>query len=259
MKEASSWANMCPSAVGSCMLNYRAAHAQAVGETTSYFRDDRLGREIFLIGTAHVSQKSADEVRTMIKMIKPDRVAVELCARRAARLRAGSPQPDLLRSLGSAFNSFGFLGAGFEWMNATMRKAGLIPGVDFKAALEVADEMHIPIELIDRDIETTMNLLRNALGSLSLAKLLSTPVPSELRSLGHTSIEQAIESLKSRRHLRLAIEYVSECAPSVVDVMLHQRDQFMVDRLSNMQGQRVVAVVGLAHMKGMEQRWRRQT
>ena len=35
------------------------------GETTSYLRDAFADREIYLIGTAHVSQSSADEVREL--------------------------------------------------------------------------------------------------------------------------------------------------------------------------------------------------
>src|SRR5688572_15284406 len=36
------------------------------------------GKEIFLIGTAHVSQKSVDEVERVIREVKPDTVCVEL-------------------------------------------------------------------------------------------------------------------------------------------------------------------------------------
>ena len=37
---------------------------------------------IVLIGTAHISQKSVDEVKAAIETYKPDVVAVELCQRR---------------------------------------------------------------------------------------------------------------------------------------------------------------------------------
>ena len=38
--------------------------------------------KIILIGTAHISQKSVDEVQAAIEMNRPDVVAVELCQRR---------------------------------------------------------------------------------------------------------------------------------------------------------------------------------
>ena len=36
------------------------------------------GKEIYLVGTAHVSQQSVDEVISVIEEIEPDRICVEL-------------------------------------------------------------------------------------------------------------------------------------------------------------------------------------
>jgi pheromone shutdown protein TraB len=50
--------------------------------------------QIFLVGTAHVSKASSEEVRDMIRLVKPQSVMVELCQQRAARLRAGGGNDD---------------------------------------------------------------------------------------------------------------------------------------------------------------------
>ena len=42
----------------------------------------KVSDNIILVGTAHISQKSVDEVRETIERYKPDVVAVELCKRR---------------------------------------------------------------------------------------------------------------------------------------------------------------------------------
>lgn len=42
-----------------------------------------------------MSRRSAEEVREMIRLVRPDTVLVELCAGRAARLRAGQPASEL--------------------------------------------------------------------------------------------------------------------------------------------------------------------
>ena len=39
-------------------------------------------REIYLIGTAHVSLRSARDVRRVVEAVRPDNVVVELCASR---------------------------------------------------------------------------------------------------------------------------------------------------------------------------------
>lgn len=46
--------------------------------------------QIFLIGTAHVSRQSADEVKELLHVVRPGTVMVELCAQRAERLRSTS-------------------------------------------------------------------------------------------------------------------------------------------------------------------------
>lgn len=45
-------------------------------------------KEVFVVGTAHVSRQSAQQVRDVIEAAKPDSVVVELCEERAGKLRA---------------------------------------------------------------------------------------------------------------------------------------------------------------------------
>ena len=47
---------------------------------TKHVLDD--GRVVYLVGTAHVSRQSVDDVRDTIAAIRPDAVCVELCAAR---------------------------------------------------------------------------------------------------------------------------------------------------------------------------------
>ena len=44
--------------------------------------------QIYLVGTAHVSKNSADEVRELINIVKPSTIMVELCRKRADKLRS---------------------------------------------------------------------------------------------------------------------------------------------------------------------------
>ena len=53
--------------------------------------------QIYLVGTAHVSRCSAAEVKELINIVKPSTVMVELCRKRADKLRSNSqvPAPDV--------------------------------------------------------------------------------------------------------------------------------------------------------------------
>ncbi len=44
--------------------------------------EEKINDNIILIGTAHISEESVNEVRQAIETYKPDIVAVELCQRR---------------------------------------------------------------------------------------------------------------------------------------------------------------------------------
>ena len=235
-------------------------------ETLSHLRDKHANREVYLIGTAHVSQQSADEVRELIRLVRPDHVAVELCPQRAAKLRAGEREQDFSNALVQAFGgtaaSGGMLGAVFQALNALWKQYGLVPGVDFRAALEAADETQIPVCCIDRDVNETLSLLRTALGDVDLGRLLSTPPPAELMSGGGglfggvTDIASAVERLKNREQVAALRRHMSAVAPSIVEVMLHQRDRLMVRSIRKQcPNGVVVAVVGLAHMDGIEREW----
>ena len=224
-------------------------------ETTSYLRDPRRDRELYLIGTAHVSQRSAEEVRELIHLVRPDHVAVELCPARAARLRQGDREADFLRSLTAAAGGHGGIGAFFAALNGLWKALGLVPGVDFKAALDAADAVQVQAHCIDRDVNETLRLLRGVLGEVSLPRLMTTTPPPELvgSTLGAGGLAEAVEALKDRRQVAALRRFLEDAAPPVVEVMLHQRDRLMARRLRQACPRGVaVAVVGLAHMDGVE-------
>ena len=54
-------------------------------ENVHLFEKD--GRQIYIVGTAHVSQKSAELVESVVRELKPDSVAVELCEPRYRALK----------------------------------------------------------------------------------------------------------------------------------------------------------------------------
>ena len=75
-----------------------AAHRRDIATTvacvdhlTSPLPARRWRAQIFLVGTAHVSKASVEEVRATIQRVRPATVLVELDAGRAQKLRSGSP------------------------------------------------------------------------------------------------------------------------------------------------------------------------
>ena len=298
----------------------RAFSSSPMPETMSYLRDLRSGNEVFLVGTAHISRKSADEVRAVIRSVKPDTVFLELCEQRAEALRSsmrrgpedGVPEPlrQLLASLGcdlarnrnasssttdttrallpddlSAFLPLPFLpllllsapgslgekllGEGLRAMYQFLRGYhGLDPGLEFKVGLEEADRVGARLVLGDRAQRDTVRALSEALDLADVFRLLTRGAASNefagvdpelkraLASMDWSDPESAVELLKTRRATRAMAAQMRASFPRVAAAMLDQRDDVMTQNLLRRCSGRTVAVVGMAHMDGIEERWR---
>ena len=260
-----------------------SAATSPVPETMSYLRDLRSGSEVYLVGTAHISRKSADEVRSVIRSVKPDVVFVELCRARADAMRSGArddragalpePQRQLRRSLGAP-GDLGekLLGAGLKAVYQLLRQFhGLDPGLEFKVAMDECDASGARLVLGDRDQDATIRALRDAIDLADVLKLLAggggvdkTALDPELAALfsgaDWRDPARAVETLKTRKATAAMAAAMRAQFPRVARAMLDQRDDVMTERLleaARAEGgeNKIVAVVGMAHMDGVEARW----
>ncbi|KAL4436127.1 hypothetical protein ABPG77_005575 [Micractinium sp. CCAP 211/92] len=224
--------------------------------------------QIFLVGTAHVSRQSAEEVRDMIRLVKPGAVMVELCAGRAARLRSGTTDQDFLKQmLGSMFAPGGSLSqklvqVSLPMMYRVMKLLGMDPGGEFKVALQEAERIGARVVYGDRDVNGTLQRLSQTMGLQELMAMMTgrgmpEPPPGVVELMmqqGTSNVEAQVEGLKTRALVREMAEYMRRVNPRLAEALIDERDQHMVDSLSRLEG-RVVGVVGLAHLDGIERRW----
>ncbi len=120
---------------------------------------DPAGRgSVHVLGTAHVSQASVDEVHETIDREDPDVVAVELDEGRFRQMQGGTPDDIEAKDLLSGNTVFQFLA---YWMLSYVQsKLGeqfdVEPGADMKAAIEAAERNGHGLALVDRDIQVTI-------------------------------------------------------------------------------------------------------
>ncbi|GMH42131.1 hypothetical protein BSKO_10050 [Bryopsis sp. KO-2023] len=253
-----------------------ASNNSLLCDTTSYLKNLRTGAEVFLVGTAHISKKSADEVHDAINFIKPDTVMVELCPERAAKLRQGGsvehpmgPLPDVMGKLQGLTKTFGptfgvrekeaasSIGDFIKGFYNYLRALGLTPGLEFKVAMEEAEKLGANVVYGDIDGSITMKKMSN---SMSFAKFLTSLQFSESPDIEMdvfddiNDLEKMVEGMKRRAVVASVQNVMERVNPKLVQALVHDRDQHMVDILLGLQG-RIVAVVGLGHMDGMERRW----
>jgi pheromone shutdown protein TraB len=137
-----------------------AAEEPAVPEGATLPAAEGEGR-ITLVGTAHVSQESVDEVERTIDEQDPDVVAVELDEGRYSQLKGEEPDDIEARDLLSGNTLYQFLA---YWMLSYVQtrlgdRFDIEPGADMLAAVEAAEARGAGVALVDRDIQETMRRL----------------------------------------------------------------------------------------------------
>lgn len=221
--------------------------------STNVDRLEYLGKEIFLVGTAHISQASVELAEQTIRELRPDLVAVELCASRFKSLR----DPDRWKRT-DIFQVFReqrqyvllaqLLLASFQ--KKLGKQLNIQPGAEMLRAVAVAEELGIPILLADREIRVTLKRTWNSLGLWTMAKLVVSLVRGAITREEITA--QEIERLKSADALEEVMREFSARLPNVRTALIDERDLFLAAKIRDGAGKRIVAVVGAGHVPGIK-------
>jgi pheromone shutdown-related protein TraB len=212
------------------------------------------GREFILVGTAHISRESVDLVRTVIEAEKPDCVCIELDAQRYEALSQQKrfealDLREVIRKQQLAAMLMNLLLASYQ--KRLGGKLGVIPGSELLEAAKVAKENGIPISLCDRDIRVT---LRRAWAALSIWKksmLVSTFVASAFEDPELS--EEELNRIKQKDVLSELMNELGDAMPALKEALIDERDRFLAQKIRESKGQKLVAVVGAGHIKGMKQ------
>lgn len=213
-----------------------------------------------LVGTAHVSKKSIEEVCSTIEEIQPDVVCVELCEPRYRALTSRSAWADLdifkvIRE-GKTLFLLANLAIG-AYQRRIGQKLDVKPGAELLAAVEKAEAIGARVELVDRDIHITLKRTWANLRFRDKLGLLSAILGSMISKRGDELTAEEIESLKDQANLSKILDEFAEELPSVREPLIDERDQYLMSGVEKAGGERVVAVVGAAHVPGMK-RWFRK-
>ena len=210
-----------------------------------------------IIGTAHVSQESVEEVKDAIYEHQPDVVAIELDRGRYTKLKQemmGIEQDDTIsvtkiikeNKVGLFFTS--------TLLSYFQSKVGaeldVAPGSEMIGAIEASEDLGIPIALIDRDITITLQRALNKMGFMEKAKFMVSLIASVF---GYGDDEDVdVEELKNPDNLDELMEMFKDEAPSVHEVLVHERDAYLAGSIMRIPQDHVIAVVGAGHKPGIE-------
>ncbi|MFA5570179.1 MAG: TraB/GumN family protein [Sphaerochaetaceae bacterium] len=216
------------------------------------------GKEIYLVGTAHVSQQSVDEVISVIEEIEPDRICVELDEGRFAS-RTQKQSWENLNLTSVIKENKGFLLLANMALSSYQRRLGdqlgVLPGDEIMKAAELAQEKGIALSLCDREIQTTFKRAWGLSSLYNKAKLISALLASVFSS-EEITVEE-LERLKETDVLQTLLEEMAEELPTIKRVLIDERDQYLATNIYEAQGSRIVAVVGAGHVPGLVEHMRK--
>lgn len=212
------------------------------------------GREILLVGTAHVSKTSVDLVEKVIREERPDTVCVELCRPRyqAVMQKDQWREMDIIKVIREK-KSFLLLAslmlAAFQ--KRIGEKLGVRPGQEMITAIETAGTVGSEICLADRDISVTLSRAWRHMGFFSRIKMLF----QLLLSMGGVDDieEKDIEQMKEADMLESVLAEVEKVHPELRRILIDERDQYLAQKIRTAPGAKIVAVVGAGHVPGIRQ------
>lgn len=211
-------------------------------------------REFYLVGTAHVSKDSVNDVRATVNLVDPDAICVELCASRYKTFTQKDAwrKMDIFKILKEKKTTLLLVQL---IMSSFYRKLGeqldVQPGAEMLEGANLAKEREVELVLADREIEITF---KRIWGFLSLWQ--------KMKLLGHIFLgvfdqeaidSDLVETMKKKDQLEVIMEEFGQKLPEIKERLIDERDVVLAQKIRQAPGKKVVAVVGAGHVPGMTQ------
>jgi pheromone shutdown-related protein TraB len=220
------------------------------------------GRDIILIGTAHISRESIAEVDRIIREEKPGVVCVELDGARYASISEKDNWEKL--NVTRVFREGkGFLLIANLVLSGFQRRLGnelgVKPGEEMKTAVTTAKELGIPFVFCDREVQITLRRAWARCGFWNKSKLLASLLSGAFTTekLG----EAEIENLKKGSELDGMMSELADYLPPVKETLIDERDRYLAAKIwtsvrdmggnTAAGGAAAAAVVGAGHLAGI--------
>lgn len=217
-------------------------------------------KEFILIGTAHISKNSAEQVKEVIEREQPDSVCIELDKGRYESITEGNKWKDTdifkvikekkatLLLMNLAISSF---------QNRMAKQFGIKAGQEMIQGIESAKETGAKLVLADRNIQITFSRIWRGLGFKGKAMLLSQVFAGIFSN--ETITEEELEKMKNQDSIDSILNDFTEVFPQLKVPLIDERDQYLAEKIKNAPGEKIVAVLGAAHVPGIKREIEKST
>jgi len=174
-----------------------------------------------------------------------------------------------LQGLGGAV-----VGKGIRSLYSKLGSEGFNPGEEFMVAIQEGQKQGAAVVLGDQDVDITLRRMAQAFQQTDFNKLLSTEneyaksmdemLPSYGSSSNSMTLDAAelsgfVETMKNKDNVKKIMGLLKNEAPAIYQVMVTERDAYMAAGLNTLnEFASICAVMGLAHIDGVENNLRRE-
>jgi pheromone shutdown-related protein TraB len=216
-------------------------------------------RTVYLIGTAHVSRQSVDDVRETITAIRPDSVCVELCpARYSAMVQRDNWQKmnifKVIKEKKAAFLLAQLVLSSFY--RRIGDQLGVQPGAEMLEGIQQCERSGAELVLADRAIDITLKRVWGALSLWNKIKMMMHLVAGIF--VAEKLDEQLVEEMKNKDQLESIMGEFADAFPGIKRRLIDERDVVLAHNINTAPGKKIVAVVGAGHVPGIIQSFDRQ-
>jgi len=204
-------------------------------------------KNLYLIGTSHISKDSVKEVEKTILKVRPRFVAIELDRRRLSLLENKKKSRISfkdIRNLGLKGFLLNLIGVWFE--KKMGKKVGVEPGSEMKMAINLSKKLNINLVLIDQDIKFTINQLLSRITRKEKFRFIK-----DLFFGNETNFD--IKKVPSQREIKKIIDKIKKDYPSFYLTIIKERNIYMAQNLHKLMQKypdgKIVAVIGAGHEK----------
>ncbi|KFK42865.1 hypothetical protein AALP_AA1G049100 [Arabis alpina] len=216
--------------------------------------------DVYLIGTAHVSKESCREVEAIVSFLKPEVVFVELCSSRLSVLKPQNlkvpTMSDMIESWKQKQNTFGIL---YGWFLAKIAsQLEVFPGAEFRVAYEQAMKYGGQVILGDRPVQITLKRTWAKMPLWHKVKFIYSFLFQAVFLPSPEDLNKMLKEMDNLDMVTLVIQEMSKEFPSLMDTLVHERDQYMASSLLRVASEHssVVAVIGRGHIQGIKKNWK---
>ncbi|MFW6385054.1 MAG: TraB/GumN family protein, partial [Halodesulfurarchaeum sp.] len=225
-----------------------------MSEEPAPIEEEKRG-SVHVIGTAHVSAESVEEVERIIEEKQPDVVAVELDEARYRQMKGETPDDidpkDLLKgSVAVQFLAYWFL-------SYIQKRLGdrfdVEPGADMRAGVDTAERIGADVALVDRDIQVTIQRFWARMRLREKVRVLWELTLAIAGFGGDADEEIDLENLTDADVVTAMMEEFRRFSPGGANALIDERDAYLAHNLIGLReaGADVVAVIGAGHQRGV--------